>query len=114
MAVRIGVMVAALFIIPNVAINRIAAGATPERIADRILDRYEAGSSNAQPANVVDRLVRQGPRACGPLLRRLGDPATRPGTRAVIHDALVKLNGSDLGEAAAAWDGWCFEVRRPR
>jgi hypothetical protein len=108
MLVRMVVMSAALFLIPTFAMER---AMNPDAMADRILDRYETGRSNQPSARVVDRLAQQGPRSCGALLRRLDNPATKPDTRAIIHDALVRLKGSDLGDAPGAWDGWCGGIR---
>jgi hypothetical protein len=43
-----------------------------------------------------------------------GEPDSKPTTRQIAHDALVKLHGgTDLGETRAAWQAWCTEVTKP-
>ncbi|HMF42337.1 MAG TPA: hypothetical protein VKQ32_16810 [Polyangia bacterium] len=109
--IRMGIMLGVVMILPTAMPLWLM---SPTRITNRILDRFEADGATAQPARVVDRIVRTGPSACTALLKRLENPATRSETRAIIHDALVKLRGSDLGEAPTAWQGWCADIRHQR
>jgi hypothetical protein len=87
---------------------------SPDRAVGRMLDSFDAGDLPLGRAGAVKRLVRRRGWACRPMLQRLENPATRPETRAIIHDALVQLKGSDLGEDPAAWQAWCAEVRQGR
>jgi hypothetical protein len=87
---------------------------SPERTVDRALDRLEASATLVDPSQAADKIARSGSRGCGALLRRLDNPATKPETRTIIHGALVKLNGSDLGDAPDAWRDWCVTVRQGR
>jgi len=112
MPVRMGVLVGVMMLGPFGFMSRVLPD--PERIVERGLDRLDAKATIPDPARAVERIVGYGPRGCTPMLRRLESPATKPQTRAIIHDALVRLHGSDLGEAPAAWQDWCSSVRQPK
>jgi hypothetical protein len=112
MPVRMGVLVGVMLLGPFGFISR--ALPDPERMVERALDRLDARATVRDTAGAVERIAGYGPRGCTPLLRRLENPATKPQTRAIIHDALVRLHGSDLGEAPAAWQDWCSAVREPK
>ncbi|HXU04098.1 MAG TPA: hypothetical protein VN903_24220 [Polyangia bacterium] len=117
MMVRMAVMGAGLFIPSMWAINL----TMPEQSVGRALDRMDAKVGSVDPARaaersarMVDWIVKQGRTSCKALLPRLENAATKPQTRAVAHDALVRLQGSDLGATRAAWEAWCAEVTRPK
>jgi hypothetical protein len=72
-----------------------------------ILDRVEADAEAGRPAQGVDGLVARGTRPCRSLVYRLESEETRPKARRALHDILVRIKGSDLGEAPAPWRAWC-------
>jgi len=111
MAVRMAVMAVGILVPATLFIR----STTPERSVARHLDRLDARPTPPkEPARTVDWIVSQGRWSCTPLVQRLENAASKPTTRQIAHDALVKLHGgTDLGETRAAWQAWCTEVTKP-
>jgi hypothetical protein len=81
-----------------------------------ILDRVQSDAEADRPIQGLDRLVAEGTRPCRALVFRLESEKTTPKARRALHDILVQIKGSDLGEAPAPWRAWCESIgqRMPR
>ena len=102
--VRAGVM-GGVLLIPALVLTRL-----PNPRAS--LEHLDADVRAGRTSEAVERIVAFGPRGCLAALRRYQDPATEPETRRALHTILVRWNGSDLGDQAAAWRPWCEALRR--
>ena len=78
----------------------------------RAVDRIAAGTQPPPSPAEIDQIVAKGPRACRLLVRHFADPATNPNGRRNLHTILVRLKGSDLGDAPEPWKTWCAEVMK--
>jgi len=71
-------------------------------VADAKADRAPSG---------VDRILARGPSACGQIVERLSYRSLGTNERRALHDILVALRGSDLGDDPRVWRKWCLTRR---
>jgi hypothetical protein len=104
----------ALMLIPSVFMGRLARGSdTAARAASAALDQLEAEADKGQPIEpVIDRIAAFGPKTCRSTLKRMAWQKVTPAQKRALHQTLVRLNGSDLGDAVEAWLPWCREAYR--
>jgi len=77
------------------------------------LDQLEAAADKRQPIEpIIDRLAEFGPKACRSILRRMAWREVTPTKKQALHQTMVRLKGSDLGDAVDAWLPWCREAYR--
>jgi len=77
------------------------------------LDQLESLADKGDPIEpMIDRIAAFGPRACRAALRRMAWRKITPAKKQALHQTLVRLKGSDQGEAIDAWLPWCREAYR--
>jgi hypothetical protein len=112
-SVRMGVLVIGMMAF-SLVVPRLLMRVRPNPWLLRAVDRIAADVQPPPPPAEIDRIVAKGAPACPLLVRRFADPATSPNGRRNLHAILVRLKGSDLGDAPEPWKTWCTEVMRPR
>jgi hypothetical protein len=105
-----------LMTLPMVFVGRFARTRDDRaRAVSAALDQLEADADKGQPIEPdIDRVAVFGPKACRSALKRMAWQKATPAQKQALHQTLVRLNGSDLGETIDAWLPWCREEsRRP-
>jgi hypothetical protein len=82
-----------------------------ETVVWQALDRLDGDIVSGRTAEGLDRATVLDPTACGEVLQRFADARTAWDSRAAFHTLLVRWNGRDLGNEAAAWVSWCNAIR---
>ena len=86
---------------------------TTARAASAALDKLESDADKGEAIEPdIDRITAFGPKACRSALKRMAWRKATPAQKQALHQTLVRLKGSDLGNAVDPWIPWCREAYR--
>ena len=111
--VRMIPLVAVMFL-PTFFLGRMTRGSdTTARAASAALDKLESDANKGQPIEAdIDQIAAFGPRACRSALKRMAWRKATPAQKQAMHQTLIRLKGSDLGDTVDPWIPWCREAYR--
>jgi hypothetical protein len=111
-SIRMGVLAIGMMAF-TLGLPRLLMRVRPNQWLLRAVDRIAADVQPPPSPAEIDRIVAKGAPACTLLVRRFADPVTSPNGRRSLHAILVRLKGSDVGDAPNPWKTWCTEVMSP-
>jgi hypothetical protein len=115
MAIRTLALAAVVAVPPLAMIRRADAQDGSLRAISAALDQLESDVDQGLPVEAaIDRVVATGVRACRTTMKRMALPTATPARKQALHQTLIKLHGSDLGDSYEAWLPWCREAVRRR
>ena len=103
-----------LMALPMVFVGRFARTRDDRaRALTAALDQLVADADKGQPIEPdIDRIAAFGPKTCRSALKRMDWRKVTPAQKQALHQTLVRLKGSDLGNTVEPWIPWCREAYR--